>query len=107
MSNLEHVTDSSFDADVLKSNIPVLVDFWAEWCSPCRQVGPLLEELAKEYAGRVKILKLNVDENPSTPAKYGVRAIPTLTLYKNGTAAATKIGTLSKSQLSAFLDSHL
>jgi len=101
------VTDSSFEQDVLKSSAPVLVDYWAEWCGPCKMIAPVLEEIAREYGGRLKIAKLNIDENPATPPKYGIRGIPTLMLFKNGGVEATKVGAVSKSQLSAFLDGHL
>jgi len=101
------VTDSSFESEVLKSQGPVLVDYWAEWCGPCKMIAPVLEEIAREYGGRLKIAKLNIDENPSTPPKYGIRGIPTLMLFKNGSVEATKVGAVSKSQLSAFLDGHL
>jgi thioredoxin 1 len=104
---IKHVSDGSFDADVLKSDRPVLVDYWAEWCGPCKMIAPILEEVAKEYAGRLTIAKLNVDENNDVPGKYGIRGIPTLMLFKDGKAAATKVGALSKSQLTAFLDSAL
>ena len=100
------VTDDSFEEDVLKSEIPVLVDYWADWCSPCKQIAPILDELAPEYVGKVKIAKLNIDDNPKTPVKYGVRGIPTLMLFKNGEVENTKVGALSKSQLTAFLDSN-
>ena len=102
-----HVTDGSFEDDVLKAEDPVLVDYWAEWCGPCKAIAPVLGEIAEEYAGRVKIAKLNIDENPSTPPKYGIRGIPTLMLFKGGNVEATKVGALSKSQLSAFLDSNI
>ena len=102
-----HVTDGSFEEDVLKAEDPVLVDYWAEWCGPCKAIAPILGEIAKEYAGRLKIAKLNIDENPSTPPKYGIRGIPTLMLFKDGNVEATKVGALSKSQLSAFLDSNM
>ena len=102
-----HVTDGSFEAEVLKADQPVLVDYWAEWCGPCRMIGPILDEIAGEYAGRVKICKLNVDENQNTPPKYGIRGIPTLMLFRNGNVEATKVGALSKSQLVAFLDNSL
>lgn len=102
-----HVTDGSFEDDVLKAEDPVLVDYWAEWCGPCKAIAPILGEVAEEYAGRVKIAKLNIDENPSTPPKYGIRGIPTLMLFKDGNVEATKVGALSKSQLSAFLDSNI
>jgi len=101
------VTDDSFERDVLKSTEPVLVDYWAEWCGPCKMIAPVLEEIAREYSGRLKVAKLNIDENPMTPPKYGIRGIPTLMLFKNGTVEATKVGAVSKSQLSAFLDGHL
>ncbi|GIX21853.1 MAG: thioredoxin [Gammaproteobacteria bacterium] len=101
------VSDETFEQEVLKSDMPVLVDFWAEWCGPCKMIAPILDELAEAYAGKVKIAKLNVDENPETPPKYGIRGIPTLMLFKNGNVEATKVGALSKSQLSAFIDSHL
>ncbi|MBI4969379.1 MAG: thioredoxin TrxA [Rhodospirillales bacterium] len=104
---MKQVTDNSFDADVLKSADPVLVDFWAEWCGPCRQIAPALEELAKEYSGKVTVAKVNIDENPATPSKYGVRGIPTLMLFKNGQVAATKIGALPKSKLYEWVDSVL
>ena len=102
-----HVTDGSFEDDVLKAEDPVLVDYWAEWCGPCKAIAPILGEIAEEYAGRLKIAKLNIDENPSTPPKYGIRGIPTLMLFKEGNVEATKVGALSKSQLSAFLDSNI
>ncbi|HEY8555341.1 MAG TPA: thioredoxin TrxA [Burkholderiales bacterium] len=101
------VTDDSFEREVLKSTEPVLVDYWAEWCGPCKMIAPVLEEIAREYSGRLKVAKLNIDENPMTPPKYGIRGIPTLMLFKNGTVEATKVGAVSKSQLSAFLDGHL
>ena len=101
------VTDASFEADVLKSSQPVVVDFWADWCGPCRMIAPILDDVAADYAGRVKICKLNVDENQATPPKYGIRGIPTLMVFRNGNVEATKVGALSKSQLAAFLDAHL
>lgn len=104
---IKHVSDASFEQDVLKSTVPVLVDYWAAWCGPCKMIAPILEEVAGEYAGRLTIAKLNVDENQGTPATYGIRGIPTLMLFKNGEAAATKVGALSKSQLTAFLDGAL
>ncbi|MFT3847752.1 MAG: thioredoxin TrxA [Propionivibrio sp.] len=105
--HIHHVTDDSFAADVLQAQQPVLVNYWAEWCGPCKMIAPILDEIAKEYAGRLKIAKLNIDDNQETPANYGVRGIPTLMLFKNGSVEATKVGALSKSQLSAFIDSHL
>ena len=105
--HIHHVTDDSFAADVLQSQQPVLVDYWAEWCGPCKMIAPILDEIAKEYAGRLKVAKLNIDDNQETPASYGVRGIPTLMLFKNGSIEATKVGALSKSQLAAFIDSHL
>ena len=102
-----HVTDGSFEEDVLRAEDPVLVDYWAEWCGPCKAIAPILGEIAEEYAGRLKIAKLNIDENPSTPPKYGIRGIPTLMLFKDGNVEATKVGAHSKSQLSAFLDSNI
>jgi thioredoxin 1 len=102
-----HITDDTFEAEVLKADQPVLVDYWAEWCGPCRMIAPILDEIAGEYADRVKICKLNVDENQNTPPKYGIRGIPTLMLFRGGNVEATKVGALSKSQLVAFLDSSL
>jgi thioredoxin 1 len=101
---IKHVSDGSFDADVLKSDLPVLVDYWADWCGPCKMIAPLLEEAAKNYAGRVNIVKLDVDKNRDTAAAYGIRGIPTLMLFKDGKPSATKVGALSKSQLDSFLD---
>lgn len=99
-----HVTDDSFEAEVLKSDKPVLVDYWAEWCGPCKRIEPILNELAGKYEGRLKIAKLNIDDNPSTPPKYGIRGIPTLMIFKGGDVEATKVGALSKSQLTTFID---
>ncbi|MSQ49695.1 MAG: thioredoxin TrxA [Betaproteobacteria bacterium] len=106
-SSIQQVTDDSFEPEVLQSEVPVLVDYWAEWCGPCKSIAPILEAVAKEYGGRLKIAKINVDENQSTPAKFGIRGIPTLMLFKNGNVEATKVGALSKSQLTAFLDSNI
>ncbi|HEY5993048.1 MAG TPA: thioredoxin TrxA [Gallionellaceae bacterium] len=105
--HIRYVTDQAFTAEVLQSPLPVLVDYWAEWCGPCRMIAPILNEVAQEYAGRLTVAKLNVDENQQTPQKYGVRGIPTLMLFKNGNIEATKVGALSKSQLTAFIDSHI
>jgi thioredoxin 1 len=105
--NIVYLSDASFEQEVIKSDMPVLVDYWAEWCGPCRMIAPILDEIASEYAGRVKVAKLNIDENPGTPPKYGIRGIPTLMLFKDGNVAATKVGALSKSQLAAFLDGQL
>ncbi len=108
MSQHIHTTsDASFETDVLQASLPVLVDFWAEWCGPCKMIAPILDETAVAYADKLKVAKLNVDENTEIPAKYGIRGIPTLVLFKNGQVQATKVGALSKSQLTAFLDSHL
>lgn len=102
-----HITDESFEREVLKSDDPVLLEYWAEWCGPCKLIAPVLEQIAGEYAGRLRVAKLNIDENPDTPPKYGIRGIPTLMLFKNGHVEATKVGALSKSQLAAFLDGNL
>lgn len=102
-----YLTDATFEEEVIKSPNPVLVDYWAEWCGPCKMIAPILEEIANEYTGKVTIAKLNIDDNPQTPPKYGIRGIPTLMLFKNGTVEATKVGALSKSQLTAFLDSNI
>ena len=109
MSNphIVHTTDATFAQDVLHSDKPVLLDFWAEWCGPCKMIAPILEEIAGEYSERVTIAKLNIDENPQTPPRYGIRGIPTLILFENGTVEAQKVGAVSKSQLSAFLESNL
>jgi len=102
-----YVTDDTFEAEVIKSSNPVLVDYWAEWCGPCKMIAPILEEIASEYTGKVTVAKLNIDDNPQTPPKYGIRGIPTLMLFKDGNVEATKVGALSKSQLTAFLDSNI
>ena len=104
---IKHVSDASFEADVLKAEGAVLVDYWAEWCGPCKMIAPVLDEIADTYAGKLTIAKLNIDENQETPPKYGVRGIPTLMLFKNGNVEATKVGTLSKSQLAAFIDANI
>ncbi|MCK5716962.1 MAG: thioredoxin TrxA [Thiomargarita sp.] len=105
--HIVYVTDDSFADEILKSDIPVLVDYWAEWCGPCKMIAPFLDEIAQEYVGKLKIAKLNVDESPKTPPKYGIRGIPTLILFKGGEVEAQKVGALSKSQLIAFIDSNL
>lgn len=105
--SIKHVSDASFENDVLNSDVPVLVDYWAAWCGPCKMIAPLLEEAAGQYEGRVIIAKVDVDANPDTAAKFGIRGIPTLMLFKDGKPAATKVGALSKSQLNTFLDESL
>ncbi len=102
-----YLTDESFQNEVIDSAEPVLVDYWAEWCGPCKMIAPILTEIAQEYQGKIKVAKLNIDENPQTPPKYGIRGIPTLMLFKNGNVEATKVGALSKSQLTAFIDTNL
>jgi len=104
---IKHISDSSFEADVLKSSDPVLVDYWAEWCGPCKMIAPILDEVSKTYQGKLQITKMNVDENREVPAKFGIRGIPTLMLFKNGQLAATKVGAMSKAQLTAFIDQQL
>jgi thioredoxin 1 len=105
--NIVNVTDASFEEEVVKAEGPVLVDYWAEWCGPCKMIAPVLEEIAKEYDGQLKICKLNIDENNETPPKFGIRGIPTLMLFKGGNVEATKVGALSKSQLAAFIEANL
>jgi len=102
-----YATDDSFDAEVVNAEGPVLVDYWADWCGPCKMIAPILDEIAEEYAGKLKITKLNIDENPATPPKFGIRGIPTLMIFKNGNVEATKVGAVSKSQLAAFIESNL
>ena len=104
---IKHTTDATFEADVLKSSQPVLVDYWAEWCGPCKMIAPILDEVATSYSGKLQIAKMNVDENRDIPAKFGIRGIPTLMLFKNGELAATKVGAMSKAQLTAFIDQQL
>jgi thioredoxin 1 len=105
--SIKHTTDASFDADVLKSDKLVLVDYWAEWCGPCKMIAPILDDLSHDYDGRLEIAKMNVDENQAIPAKFGIRGIPTLMLFKGGELVATKVGALPKAQLTAFIDAHL
>ncbi|MDR0279753.1 MAG: thioredoxin TrxA [Paucimonas sp.] len=104
---IKYVSDDSFEAEVLQAEGPVLVDYWAEWCGPCKMIAPVLDDIAETYEGKLTIAKLNIDENPTTPTRFGVRGIPTLMLFKNGNVEATKVGALSKSQLAAFLDAHI
>ena len=105
--NIINVTDSTFDNEVIKSELPVLLDYWAEWCGPCKMIAPILDDIANEYVGKIKVAKINIDDNPNTPAKFGVRGIPTLMIFKSGSIEATKVGALSKSQLSTFIDSTI
>lgn len=104
---ITYVTDETFKAEVLQSTQPVLVDYWAEWCAPCKAIAPVLDDIAAQYAGQLKVVKINIDDNPHLPAQYGIRSIPTLMLFKNGQVEATTVGSVAKSQLSAFLDQHL
>ncbi len=106
-SSIAYVTDETFKTEVLQSSQPVLVDYWAEWCGPCKAIAPMLDAIATQYAGQVKVVKVNIDDNPQVPAQYGIRSIPTLMLFKNGQVEATTVGSLAQSQLSAFLDQHL
>lgn len=105
-SGIGHVSDDTFEADVLNATKPVLVDYWAEWCGPCKMIAPVLEEISVEYADKIAVVKLNIDENPQTPPKYGIRGIPTLMIFKNGQVEATKVGAVTKSQLAEFIDSN-
>ena len=104
--HVHYISDDSFEQEVLQAGLPVLVDYWADWCGPCKMISPILDEVAKEYAGKLKVCKLNIDENQATPPKFGIRGIPTLMIFKNGNVEATKVGALSKSQLTAFVDSN-
>ena len=106
-NNIVHVSDDSFEQEVLQSDKPVLLDYWAEWCSPCKSIAPVLEEVANEYSEKMMVAKLNVDDNPATPPRYGIRGIPTLMLFKNGAVEATKVGAVSKAQLTVFIDENL
>lgn len=105
--NIVHLSDDTFEDEVINTEGPVLVDYWADWCGPCKMIAPILDEIANEYKDRIKIAKLNIDENPATPPKYGIRGIPTLMLFKGGNVEATKVGAVSKSQLTAFIDSNI
>ncbi|MGA7950069.1 MAG: thioredoxin TrxA [Thiobacillaceae bacterium] len=105
--HIQYVSDATFEQEVLQAGLPVLVDYWADWCGPCKMISPVLDEVAREYAGRLKVCKLNIDENQGTPPKFGIRGIPTLMIFKNGNVEATKVGALSKSQLTAFVDSNI
>lgn len=105
--HVHYISDDSFEQEVLQAGVPVLVDYWADWCGPCKMISPILDEVAREYSGKLKVCKLNIDENQATPPKFGIRGIPTLMLFKNGNVEATKVGALSKSQLTAFVDSNI
>lgn len=105
--HIQHVSDDTFESEVLQSDTPVLVDYWAEWCGPCKMITPVLDEIAQEYAGKLKVAKLNIDDNPATPPKYGIRGIPTLMIFRGGEVEATKVGAVSKSQLTAFIDQSI
>ena len=107
VEHIVHISDESFEEEVLQSERPVLIDYWAEWCGPCKMIAPVLDEIATEYSDRLKVVKLNIDDNPQTPPKYGIRGIPTLMVFKNGQVEATKVGAVSKAQLTAFLDDNL
>jgi thioredoxin 1 len=102
-----HVTDASFQTDVLDSSLPVLVDYWADWCGPCKSIAPILDDIAQEYAGRIQVAKVNIDDNQKTPGRYGIRGIPTLMIFKNGNMVGTHVGATGKSQLCAFIDKHI
>jgi len=105
--HVHYISDDSFEQEVLQAGVPVLVDYWADWCGPCKMISPILDEVAKEYSGKLKVCRLNIDENQATPPKFGIRGIPTLMIFKNGNVEATKVGALSKSQLTAFVDSNI
>ena len=107
MSKTIELTDENFDQEISSKDVPVLVDYWAEWCGPCKMIAPVLEEVASEYSDKIRVAKLNIDDNPATPPKYGIRGIPTLMLFKNGEVEATKVGAVSKAQLTAFLDENI
>ncbi|MBA2410122.1 MAG: thioredoxin TrxA [Gammaproteobacteria bacterium] len=104
---ITHITDDSFDAEVLSADTPVLVDYWAEWCGPCKMIAPILDQIASDYDGKLKVTKLNIDDNPAVPRRYGIRGIPTLMIFKGGDVQATKVGAVSKSQLTAFIDNSI
>jgi len=106
-TNVSHISDDEFEAQVLQSSEPVLIDYWAEWCGPCKMIAPILEEVASEYSGKLRVVKMNIDDNPITPPQYKIRGIPTLMLFKNGEVEAQKVGSVSKSQLTAFIDGHI